>query len=158
LKRPYVYKTETTLETPFSVNEISKIILIDQNFNLRSYNISDLFSIMNTTQNNSISECTGCLLNNKCLPFGVRIDGQYCDISGNLNAQKVNEGAYNNNYECLTNTCTSGRCIDLAGEIKETRGMLARVIEWLKKLFCRQPVRVNQCSWYKPYLFGCFTV
>ena len=37
-----------------------------------------------------------------------------------------------NNYECTSNQCSSGQCVDLVKEVRETQGLLKKLINWIK--------------------------
>jgi hypothetical protein len=90
----------------------------------------------NTIENPSPSQnCNGCMLKNSCLPIGHRIDGRYCDISDELITQKKEKQPCQNNYECKTNQCSDGYCINLQAQIKETQNILQEIWSWISKIF-----------------------
>jgi cysteine-rich repeat protein len=68
------------------------------------------------------SSCNGCEYNSSCVPVGYRIIisdvPSYCDIYG-IREQKVNTEnltqSCQNNYECESNLCSSGECVELDG-------------------------------------------
>jgi len=88
----------------------------------------------------SVGICKGCLVRNddsdksKCIPYGTRIPvsdsgglnkDSYCDVDGELKVQKSvdvkgNKVSCNDNYECESNSCSSGKCVDVSGSISET--------------------------------------
>jgi len=77
---------------------------------------------------NITTECKfGCFYNEKCLPYGLRINKLYCSIDDNMKSQMEEEGACENNFECSTNVCVNGKCI--------SAGMIQSVISWFRKLF-----------------------
>jgi hypothetical protein len=80
---------------------------------------------------------TGCLTDSACLPFGTRIveDGasMFCDLNQQFSEQKEDGEVCQNSYECLSNSCHSGKCVDLEKEIIETRGILEKILNWLKE-------------------------
>jgi hypothetical protein len=80
---------------------------------------------------------TGCLTDSACLPFGTRIveDGasMFCDLNQQFNEQKGDGEVCQNSYECISNSCHSGKCVDLEKEIIETRGILEKILNWLKE-------------------------
>ncbi|MCX6707028.1 MAG: hypothetical protein NT001_02700 [Candidatus Woesearchaeota archaeon] len=97
-------------------------------------------SIAGETTSVPVMTCTnGCAADSRCLPFGTRLAQEeklyYCDISQSFDAQKQENDACQNNYECISNQCSNGHCVDLEKELKETRSMLANVMEWLKSIF-----------------------
>jgi len=85
--------------------------------------------------------CTmGCLGDSTCLPFGTRlVDNQgtpvFCDLSQEFNPQKQERVACQNSYECLSNSCHNGKCIDLEKEIIETRGILEKILDFFREIF-----------------------
>ena len=86
-------------------------------------------------------ECeTGCLFDSSCVMFGFRIvDARkipsYCDISKEFKPQKAENDACQNNYECISNQCSNGKCIDLEKQLRETQSTLNRIMEWLRSVF-----------------------
>lgn len=63
----------------------------------------------------------------------------YCDYDGQVKQQKSKEGNGNwakcqNNYECESNICSSGECIDVAGAIRETGRLKDLAIRGLCRL------------------------
>jgi hypothetical protein len=74
-------------------------------------------------------QCSGCELDGKCIPYGFRVGlnslnnipgnyNLYCDIDGELEKQKTVDSQGNwatcqNNYECESNVCSSGECIEV---------------------------------------------
>jgi hypothetical protein len=71
----------------------------------------------------------------------------YCDFDGEIKRQKQSsELKCQNNYECESNICSSGECVDLKGELDKQSGFRTTVI----KLFCKvlNPIstdQYNQC-------------
>lgn len=69
--------------------------------------------------------CSGCLIegSERCIPYGFRLDvdgvNSYCEIDGELLGQKPAEESCQNNYECSSNSCSDGVCLDVAGAIEE---------------------------------------
>ena len=89
------------------------------------------------------AECvSGCQANGNCLPYGTRLlkDGEqvYCNIDGTLQEQQVLNAACQNNYECSSNQCSNGSCVDLqqlSGKLEETNSLLAKILAWIEKIF-----------------------
>jgi hypothetical protein len=83
--------------------------------------------------------CGGCQQNGNCLPYGTRSiqDGQtmYCGIDGQLHRQQALGESCQNNYECTSNQCSTGQCIDLSGQLREATGILERIFAWLRAVF-----------------------
>ena len=80
-------------------------------------------TIVNNTQ-----VCTyGCLYDDKCLPYGYRIGSNYCNINTNILINQINDGACENNFECISNVCANSECI--------SPSFLQQIINFLKNLF-----------------------
>ena len=84
------------------------------------------------------STCGGCDTGN-CLPYGTRLvekgSPMYCALDGKLAKQKDLGQTCQNNYECATNQCSNGQCIDLQGELRDTRNLVESFIAWFKQFF-----------------------
>ena len=77
---------------------------------------------------NITTECKfGCFYNEKCLPYGLRVNKLYCSIDDNMKSQLAEEESCENNFECSTNVCVNGKCI--------SAGLIQMIIDWFKKLF-----------------------
>src|SRR3989344_6345041 len=89
------------------------------------------------------NECSGCETETTCLPFGTRLlDAnvpKYCDITQILEAQKEIGKPCMNNYECSSNQCIDEVCSSLAEELAETRGLIERLLAWIRDLFGIEP-------------------
>jgi len=70
-------------------------------------------------------KCNGCELEGKCYPMGYRKEGRYC--SDNYEFIGQIEGACDNSFECKSNVCISGECIE--------EGLIKRIVKWFKKMF-----------------------
>src|SRR3989338_7060131 len=82
----------------------------------------------NNTQEESILVCKdSCPLDGKCYPFGYRKAGNFCADSGKFEPQFVADKTCDNNFECGSNICISGKCVD--------EGFAQKIINWFKRLF-----------------------
>jgi len=86
------------------------------------------------------TECIdSCHYEDSCLSHGIRIiDDQtpsYCSITDEWETQKGVEQDCQNNYECTSNFCSNGKCLDIGQEIKETKNILEQIIDFLKSIF-----------------------
>jgi hypothetical protein len=71
--------------------------------------------------------CDGCSLDNKCYPYGYRKDNNFCKDNRTFIAQLNSNEKCDNNFECSSNVCVSGKCVD--------QGLLQKIMNWFKKLF-----------------------
>jgi len=71
--------------------------------------------------------CTGCVLENKCYQIGYRESGDYCSEEGSFIKQLESDELCENNFECGSNLCVSGECVN--------QGLLMRFLEWFKRFF-----------------------
>ena len=61
----------------------------------------------------------------------------YCDIDGKIKEQKTANGEVakcQNNYECDSNVCSSGECIDLKNAISQVNGLKAFFVKMICKI------------------------
>lgn len=68
-----------------------------------------------------------CPLEDKCYPFGYRKDGKYCSDRVKFVEQLKADSTCENNFECSSNVCVSGKCIDA--------GFIQKILNWFKRLF-----------------------
>jgi hypothetical protein len=84
-------------------------------------------------------KCNGCNVEDQCVGVGLRfiVDNRaaYCDFDYDIKKQKLVEEACQNDYECLSNSCSNGKCVDFEQQLKETTGILEGLVNWLKKFF-----------------------
>ena len=60
---------------------------------------------------------------------------EFCSIEGFMKQQMGIEGVCQNNYECESNQCSNGKCVDIGQQMEETQSMLKTIIRWLAKWF-----------------------
>lgn len=72
-------------------------------------------------------ECSGCQVDDVCLPISIRKDGQYCSIDKEMKDQQIENTACENNFECTTNVCVNDSCV--------SGTFIQRFIAWLSALF-----------------------
>ncbi len=84
------------------------------------------------------SKCNGCIVNSNCVSYGIRLkngESTYCEIDGTLKEQKAIDKVCENNYECLSNSCSNGKCVDFAQQLEETQGVLNKIVAWINSVF-----------------------
>jgi hypothetical protein len=69
---------------------------------------------------------SGCLVDEKCLPYGFRKSDKYCSLNNTL-VDQINEGACENDFECRSNLCADGECT--------TPGFFKKILDWFRNLF-----------------------
>jgi hypothetical protein len=85
-------------------------------------------------------ECEGCIHNQQCLPYSMRIEddkgkGMYCDISGKFKYQMPDQSHCQNDYECQSNHCSDAKCVNLEKKIDENTNLIQKILDWLKHIF-----------------------
>jgi len=68
-----------------------------------------------------------CPLDGKCYPFGYRKSGKYCSDEGRFIEQLKSDETCDNNFECSSNVCVSGKCV--------SSSLIDKIISWFKRLF-----------------------
>jgi len=75
-------------------------------------------------------ECTmGCYLDEKCYNIGVRKSGDYCGEDLDFEKQKEPDAICGDNFECLSNICIDGACIQ-ASLWKRFLALIRGEISW----------------------------
>jgi hypothetical protein len=81
----------------------------------------------NPNQEEQDNECNGCLLEGKCVQFGHREEGKYCDSFSELKNQKQKKESCEDNFECQSNICSKNACIN--------KGFFRKIMDFFKGLF-----------------------
>jgi hypothetical protein len=68
-----------------------------------------------------------CKTNDVCYPLGFRKSGEYCSENNRFLLQLGTNAQCNNNFECGSNVCVSGQCIETS--------FIQKILEWFRKLF-----------------------
>lgn len=71
--------------------------------------------------------CKGCMVGERCYPFGNRQGGKFCSDDTKRFELQVNVGKCEDNFKCLSNLCIDGKCKKL--------GLWERFLNWLNRLF-----------------------
>ena len=74
------------------------------------------------------SSCSsGCSLDGKCVDVGYRQNGKYCSIDGSFVSQLNTDKICDNNFQCGSNLCISGKCV--------SQGLFDKILSWFKNIF-----------------------
>jgi len=80
----------------------------------------------------AVGQCSGCMRDTTCVPYGQRLKvkdiSAYCSIDSVLRPQMPEGAECQNDYECLSNECSNGKCIS-------TYSLLQKIWELLKAIF-----------------------
>jgi hypothetical protein len=68
-----------------------------------------------------------CPLDGKCYQFGYRKSSKYCTDKGSFEEQLTGDKVCENNFECKSNVCVSGKCV--------SQGMIDRILAWFRNIF-----------------------
>ena len=71
--------------------------------------------------------CSGCELEDQCFTFGYRKDGQYCSDKEKFVEQHGDDASCENNFECTSNLCISGKCL--------SQSLVERILRWFGRFF-----------------------
>ncbi len=71
-----------------------------------------------------------CPFEGSCLPIGIRAEGKYCNIDGTLTTQLTEGQQCDNNFECESNVCVSGQCVETS--------LIQKILEWFRNLFSEE--------------------
>ncbi len=69
----------------------------------------------------------GCKIENDCVEVGYRTSEKYCGLGNELLLQLSDNAQCNNNFECGSNVCVSGQCVETS--------LIQKILEWFRKLF-----------------------
>ena len=73
------------------------------------------------------TNCTGCVLNDRCYDFNKTKKGDYCLENGSWAEQFAFNETCINNFECDSNSCNDGFCAE--------KSILQKLFEWFSSLF-----------------------
>ncbi|MEK6871375.1 MAG: hypothetical protein AABX16_00560 [Nanoarchaeota archaeon] len=76
------------------------------------------------------NSCSGCLSDDKCFSFGYRMDKKFCSQNGEFTTQFNKEESCENNFECSSNVCVSGKCVNST--------LLEKILNWFRRLFGKE--------------------
>ena len=80
-----------------------------------------------------------CKKDNINYDVGIRLysaqNPTYCDTDNLFKVQKDIGSVCQNNFECATNTCSSGVCTDINAKLDSQTNLLQQILDWLKSVF-----------------------
>lgn len=76
---------------------------------------------------NQITCDNGCLVDDKCLPYGHRKSGDFCSTNNEMIEQQDAETSCDNNFECSSNLCIDSACVD--------GSTWQKIMAWFSRLF-----------------------
>ena len=112
---------------PYFSLEIS-IKQIAENLSYVIFEARDFSEIDETNETDEISCDSGCILNNKCYSYGYRKNRQYCsEYFNEFVNPKPDNSKCENNFECVSNLCVDGECIEA--------GFFKKIMNWFSRIF-----------------------
>ena len=87
----------------------------------------DSGNLTNLAEEDKTAFCSGCLLGNKCYPFGYRKEENYCSDDNKFIVQLETDNSCDNSFQCSSNVCVSGKCV--------SPSLLEKIFDWFKRLF-----------------------
>ena len=100
---------------------------------------------------NNFANCQGCILGSSCIKSGTRSNfvenipvnyrpndpNRYCSLSGHWIAQKPDNAACQNDYECQGNVCINNKCTNLQQELAQNTGLLNQILSKITTILAR---------------------
>jgi len=75
----------------------------------------------------------------RCLPIGTKIKdregAKFCNWDNKMLPQLAEAENCQNDYECLSNSCSNNKCLDLEKKLQEQQNMLEKILAWLGRIF-----------------------
>ena len=106
------------------IDKIEKIIPKED----EPIDLEDIITDSADSEEKTIYLCWGCLLDEKCYPYGFRKEGQYCsDTNDEFVIQQESDTLCENNFECNSNLCVDNQCL--------SSSLWQKFLRWLKSIF-----------------------
>ncbi len=138
----YIDQNSVIIKIGGSIGEVTNNLLEGEKYTLSDGSILKINQIFYSTNENissyvvlSIDDYEMSIKEGDSQSTPSTIINAYCDINGQIGQQKVSAGGEwakcQNNYECFSNVCSNGECVDtaaLANELKGFKGFLTRML------------------------------
>ncbi len=72
-------------------------------------------------------KCKGCVVEEQCVNIGLRYKGTYCAIQREFEVQRKIGELCENNFECTTNLCFTGKCSTVLNIVEQIIMLLRRL-------------------------------
>ncbi|MBS3109125.1 PKD domain-containing protein [Candidatus Woesearchaeota archaeon] len=134
----FIKGTDSSVEHPLPPTETTKVSESETEFASGSSEIS--VGTDEVSKGEVSKKCDGCVKGNLCLSVGLRTRDSkgaatYCDLDTAIKYQKEIGQVCDNNFECQTNTCNSGSCVDLQKQLEENMSMMQKIAAWFERIF-----------------------
>ena len=73
------------------------------------------------------NNCQGCFEEDKCFPLGFRKSGEFCSINLDFVSQFGEGAVCENNFECGSNVCVSGECVEVS--------LIQKILDFFRRIF-----------------------
>jgi len=83
---------------------------------------------------------SGCFTGSSCIAVGIRTKDSreipiYCDLDKSVKTQKYDGSECQNNFECDSNTCSSGVCVNINKQLQANNNAINSIIDWIRSIF-----------------------
>jgi len=84
-------------------------------------------SLATTSGGEEVACDNGCSLDGNCYPYNNRKPENYCAVGGIWLTQSADGATCDNNFECSSNICISGQCVEGT--------LIQKILNWFRNLF-----------------------
>lgn len=87
----------------------------------------------------TVPTCNGCFSNGLCIDRGTRALSEngsplFCGLDNSMQKQASDSAVCQNNFECLSNNCSYGKCFNPTAKFDENKRLLQQIITLIKQL------------------------
>ena len=111
------------IEAPLDFNETNL-----SEGTLETKNLTDEITGLLILEEDKAEVCGGCLFEDRCYPLGYRKNGNYCSDGGDFFNYLVDGSSCENDFECISNSCISGECVEIDELVEEEIGALKNFV------------------------------